>query len=64
MDSPSLKQTDCKVMNIFQNGKYLVAYVLDIHTYEELVRNPHIYDKLLPYYHRYEELVHNRQICQ
>ena len=51
-------------MNIFQNGKYLVAYVLNTHTYEELVRNPHICDKLLPYYHRYEELVLNRQTCQ
>ena len=28
MDSPSIKQTVCKVLNIFQHGKYLVAYVL------------------------------------
>ena len=28
MDSPYIKQTVCKVLNIFQHGKYLVAYVL------------------------------------
>ena len=28
MDSPCIKQTVCKVLNIFQCGKYLVAYVL------------------------------------
>ena len=28
MDSPYLKQTVCKVLKIFQYGKYLVAYVL------------------------------------
>ena len=28
MDSPCIKQTVCKVLNIFQHGKYLVAYVL------------------------------------
>ena len=28
MDSPSIKQTVCKVLKIFQYGKYLVAYVL------------------------------------
>ena len=28
MDSPCTKQTVCKVLKIFQYGKYLVAYVL------------------------------------
>ena len=28
MDSPCIKQTICKVLKIFQYGKYLVAYVL------------------------------------
>ena len=28
MDRPCIKQTVCKVLNIFQHGKYLVAYVL------------------------------------
>ena len=28
MDSPCIKQTVCKVLKIFQYGKYLVAYVL------------------------------------
>ena len=28
MDSPCIKQTVCKVLKIFQCGKYLVAYVL------------------------------------
>ena len=28
MDSPCIKQTVCKVLKIFQHGKYLVAYVL------------------------------------
>ena len=28
MDSPCIKQTACKVLKIFQYGKYLVAYVL------------------------------------
>ena len=30
MDSPCIKQTVCKVLNIFQCGKYLVAYVLKL----------------------------------
>ena len=30
MDSPCIKQTVCKVLKIFQYGKYLVAYVLNI----------------------------------
>ena len=30
MDSPCIKQTVCKVLKIFQCGKYLVAYVLNI----------------------------------
>ena len=30
MDSPSIKQTVCKVLIIFQHVKYLVAYVLII----------------------------------
>ena len=29
MDSPRIKQTVCKVLKIFQYGKYLVAYVLN-----------------------------------
>ena len=29
MDSPCIKQTVCKVLKIFQYGKYLVAYVLN-----------------------------------
>ena len=29
MDSPCIKQTVCKVLKIFQHGKYLVAYVLN-----------------------------------
>ena len=29
MDSPCIKQTVCKVLKIFQCGKYLVAYVLN-----------------------------------
>ena len=28
MDSPCIKQTVCKVLKIFQYGKYLVAYAL------------------------------------
>ena len=28
MDSPCIKQNVCKVLKIFQLGKYLVAYVL------------------------------------
>ena len=30
MDSPCIKQSVCKVLNIFQCGKYLVAYVLKL----------------------------------
>ena len=30
MDSPCIKQTVCKVLKIFQYGKYLVAYVLKL----------------------------------
>ena len=30
MDSPCIKQTVCKVLKIFQYGKYLVAYVLKV----------------------------------
>ena len=30
MDSPCIKQTVCKVLKIFQHGKYLVAYVLNL----------------------------------
>ena len=30
MDSPCIKQTVCKVLKIFQHGKFLVAYVLKI----------------------------------
>ena len=30
MYSPCIKQTVCKVLKIFQHGKYLVAYVLKI----------------------------------
>ena len=29
MNSPCIKQTVCKVLKIFQYGKYLVAYVLN-----------------------------------
>ena len=29
MDSPYIKRAVCKVLNIFQHGKYLVAYVLN-----------------------------------
>ena len=29
MDSPCIKQNVCKVLNIFQHGKYLVVYVLN-----------------------------------
>ena len=29
MDSPCIKQSVCKVLEIFQYGKYLVAYVLN-----------------------------------
>ena len=29
MDSPCIKQTVCKVLKIFQYGKYLVAYALE-----------------------------------
>ena len=29
MDSTCIKQTVCKILNIFQHGKYLVAYVLN-----------------------------------
>ena len=32
MDSPCIKQTVCKVLNIFQHGKYLVEYVLKADT--------------------------------
>ena len=31
MDSPCIKQTVCKVLKIFQYGKYLVAYVLKMY---------------------------------
>ena len=34
MDSPYIKQTVCKVLNIFQHGKYLVAYVLKDKLYD------------------------------
>ena len=30
MDSPCIKQTVCKLLKIFQYGKYLVAYVLNL----------------------------------
>ena len=30
MDIPCIKQTVCKVLNIFQHGKYIVAYVLKL----------------------------------
>ena len=30
MGSPCIKQTVCKVLKIFQHGKYLVAYVLNV----------------------------------
>ena len=30
MDSPCIKQNVCKVLKIFQYGKYLVAYVLNL----------------------------------
>ena len=33
MDSPCIKQTVCKVLKIFQYGKYLVAYVLNSITF-------------------------------
>ena len=33
MDSPCIKQTVCKVLKIFQYGKYLVAYVLNIYKF-------------------------------
>ena len=46
MDSPCIKQTVCKVLKIFQHGKYLVAYVLKLqlhnyirHTLTENVNN-------------------------
>ena len=35
MDSPCIKQTVCKVLKIFQYGKYLVAYVLKYHNAEQ-----------------------------
>ena len=35
MDSPCIKQTVCKVLKIFQYGKYLVAYVLN---YQNLLK--------------------------
>ena len=41
MDSPCIKQTVCKVLNIFQHGRYLVAYVLNNQmrpNHESLVR--------------------------
>ena len=37
MDSPCIKQTVCKVLNIFQYGKYLVAYVLNISKYRAIL---------------------------
>ena len=36
MDSPCIKQTVCKVLKIFQHGKYLVAYVLKLLTEHHL----------------------------
>ena len=33
MDSPCIKQTVCRVLKIFQYGKYLVAYVLKTAAY-------------------------------
>ena len=37
MDSPCIKQTVCKVLKIFQYGKYLVAYVLKDVSIDEMV---------------------------
>ena len=39
MDSPCIKQTICKVLNRFQHGKYLVAYVLKINKYAKFYPN-------------------------
>ena len=42
MESPCIKQTVCKVLNIFQHGKYLVAYAWFV-----LVRPYHYVDILV-----------------
>ena len=39
MDSPCIKQTVCKVLKIFQYGKYLVAYVLKLRYFGEYKNN-------------------------
>ena len=35
MDNSCIKQTVCKVLNIFQHGNYLVAYVLKFGYFSE-----------------------------
>ena len=37
MDSLCIKQTVCKVLNRFQHGEYLVAYVLNIRGLAEII---------------------------
>ena len=48
MDSLCIKQTVCKVLNIFQYGKYLVAYVLNIGFYAYAIIGHTQADQLLP----------------
>ena len=48
MDSPCIKQTVCKVLKIFQYGKYLVAYVLNDNW---LINDGRKYCRMLPLEH-------------
>ena len=48
MDSPCIKQTECKVLKIFQHGKYLVAYVLNAKNCRDL--NTNVYAKVVTFY--------------
>ena len=49
MDSPCIKQTVCKVLKIFQHGKYLVAYVLNAKNCSRYL-NTNVYAKVVTFY--------------
>ena len=46
MDSPCIKQTVCKVLKIFQYGKYLVAYVLKDYWYHSWLASTRQFETL------------------
>ena len=56
MDSPCIKQTVCKVLNIFQHEKYLVAYVLK--WYKRLIRKHKFEDQLEILLSVFNQLLH------